>query len=169
MTEVQLDLRLLRCPRCAGDLVVRIQADETSESLRLVVDSACASCGVSPWDDSDQRTMLFRPGAPIGAGLGATVAGAADDYVAELSQAGTRIDGLLHRVNELERDLDQARRSVGRASSDERRRKQDLEQELRQEISRLEGALAEARREVRRAEEATRGAVSPGLRAIELD
>jgi hypothetical protein len=137
VTEVQLDLRLLRCPRCAGDLVVRIQADESPDSLRLLIDSACASCGVSPWHDSDERTMLFRPGDPMEAPMEAPVRAAqareAADSAAELSRAAVRVDGLLSRVNELERELEQARR------------------------------------EVRRGEEATRGAVSPGLRAIELD
>jgi hypothetical protein len=164
MIEAQLDLRRFRCPRCAGDLVLRISADERDDGLQLVIDSACASCGVSPWNDSDERSMFFRPGAPIGAAL----SGAAADYVAELSLATSRIDGLVHRVRELESALDQARRSVSRASADERKKKQELEGELRGEISRLESALAEARAEVRRAEEATRGVVSPGKRAIEL-
>jgi hypothetical protein len=165
MTEVEVELLRLRCPRCAGQLVLRIQARERAGEVQLTVDSACVCCGVSPWSESDQRVMLFRPGAPIGGAL----SGAAADYVSELAAAQTRVDGLLHKVSELERDLESARRSVSRASADERRSKLELEEELRGEIGRLEGALADARSEVRRAEEATRGQVSPGKRAIELE
>ena len=48
-------------------------------------------------------------------------------------------------------------------------KRNDEEERLHTEISRLEGILAEARAEIRRGEEATRGPVSPGKRAIELD
>lgn len=165
MTEVQLELVRIRCPRCASELVLRIQANETAGAVQLTLDTACISCGVSPWLESDERIVVFRPGAPIGAAL----SGAAADYAAELSSAQTRVDGLLHKVGGLEKDLEQARRSVSRASADERRRKLELEADLRGEITRLEGALAEARAEVRRAEEATHGTVTPGKRAIEIE
>ncbi len=58
---------------------------------------------------------------------------------------------------------------MNRATVEEKRRKGELEQDLRGEISRLEGALADARAEVRRAEEATRGVSAPGKRPIEID
>ncbi|MBS2022098.1 MAG: hypothetical protein JST92_06780 [Deltaproteobacteria bacterium] len=163
--EVQLELRTIRCPRCAGEIVLRIQADEVSGQVRLELDTACVSCGVSPWNESDQRLLVFRPGAAIGDSL----AGAASDFAAQLSAAQTRVDALLARQTDLERDLQSAKRSVSRASADERRRKEELEAELRSDITRLEGALADARAEVRRSEEATRGSVTPGKRAIELE
>jgi outer membrane murein-binding lipoprotein Lpp len=165
MTEVQLELVKIRCPRCAGELVLRIEASEERGAVHLALDTACIACGVSPWMESDERLVVFRPGAPLGAAL----SGAASDYAAELSSAQTRVSGLLHKVEDLEKDLELARRNVSRASADERRRKQELEGDLRSEISRLEGALAEARAEVRRADEATRGQVTPGKRAIEIE
>lgn len=165
MVEAQLELRTVRCPRCAGDLVLRINAEEAGGAVRLEFDTACVSCGISPWAESDQRLLVFRPGAAIGDVL----AGAASDYAAQLAAAQGRVDALLARVHDLEIDLDVARRDVSRAGADSRRRKEELEGELHAEISRLEGALAEARAEVRRAEEATHGVVSPGLRAIELE
>lgn len=165
MMEAQLELRTVRCPRCAGDLVLRINADEAGGAVRLEFDTACVSCGISPWAESDQRMLVFRPGAAIGDAL----AGAASDYAAQLASAQGRVDALLGRVHDLEVDLQSARRSVSRAGADERLRKQELEGELRGEISRLEGALAEARAEVRRAEEATRGEITPGKRAIEME
>lgn len=165
MTEVQLELHRIRCPRCAGELVLRVTADEKAGAVHLVLDTACVSCGVSPWNESDERMMVFRPGSPIGV----AVSDAAADYAAVIAAAQARVDALAHKVGDLEHDLETARRSVSRASADERRRKQELEAELRTEISRLEGSLAEARAEVRRADEATRGTVSAGKRAIELD
>ena len=165
MTEVQLELAKIRCPRCAGELVLRITAEESKGSVHLGLDTACVSCGVSPWMESDQRMLVFHPGAPIGSAL----SDAAADYATQLALAQTRVDGLLHKVGDLERDLEFARRSVSRASADERKRKLELEADLRGEITRLEGALAEARAEVRRADEATRGPVTPGKRAIEIE
>jgi RNase P subunit RPR2 len=165
MTEVLLELHRVRCPRCAGELVLRVTADERAGAVHLALDTACASCGVSPWNESDERVMVFRPGSPIGV----AISDAAADYAAVIAAAQGRVDALLQKVGDLERDLEQARRSVNRASAEERRRKQELESELRSEISRLEGSLAEARAEVRKADEATRGAISPGKRAIELE
>jgi hypothetical protein len=163
--EAQLSLERTRCPRCAGELVLRFEVEERAGAVHLAIDTACVSCGVSPWNESDERTMLFRPGAPVGL----AVSDAAADYAALLAAAQGRVDALLHKVGDLESDLSQAQRSVHRASSDERRRKEELESELRAEISRLEGALAEARAEVRKADEATRGTVTAGTRAIELE
>jgi hypothetical protein len=165
MTEVQLELHRIRCPRCAGELVLRVTADEKAGAVHLSLDTACASCGTSPWNESDERMMVFRPGSPIGV----TVSDAAADYTAVIAAAQGRVDALARKVGDLERDLEQARRSVSRASADERRRKQELEAELRGEISRLEGSLAEARAEVRKADEATHGAITPGKRAIEME
>ena len=56
-----------------------------------------------------------------------------------------------------------------RETAEERRRRGEREQSLSDEITRLEGALADARIELRRAEEAIRGAVEPGKRPIEMD
>jgi hypothetical protein len=179
VTETQIDLSQIRCPRCASELVLRICADESAGAVQLSIDTACVSCGVAPWAESDQRLLVFRPGAPIGAAL----SGAASDYAAELAAAQGRVDALVGRCEALEREVAAARsaapgvderdlmRSPGVAINpalDPRRRK-ELEQELRGEIARLELALSSARAEVRRADEATRSAVSPGQRAIELD
>jgi hypothetical protein len=60
--EAFLDLMNLRCPRCAGQLVLRVLADERGRGVHLTLDSACIACGVSPWAESDQR------GAPRGGG-----------------------------------------------------------------------------------------------------
>ncbi len=173
MTETQIELRKTRCPRCAGEMVLQISAEEQGGepgagpggAVRLTLDTACISCGVAPWAESDQRLLVFRPGAPIGSAL----SGAAQDYAAELAGAQGRVDALLRRCQELEHEVQSARQSVNRATADERRRKGELEQDLRGEISRLEGALADARAEVRRAEEATKGAFVPGKRAIEIE
>jgi len=178
VTETQIDLRQIRCSRCAGELVLRIAADEERGAVRLAVDTACVSCGVAPWAESDQRLLVFRPGAPIGAAL----SGAAADYTAEMAAAQGRVDALLRRCEELEREVATARNPAPSVvASDparipptanlslEQRRRKELEQDLRSEISRLEGALADARAEVRRAEEATHGAVSEGKRPIELE
>lgn len=56
-----------------------------------------------------------------------------------------------------------------KARPPELRRESEMEAALREEISRLEGALAEARVELRRAEEATRGEVAEGKRPIEVE
>lgn len=165
VNETQVELNKIRCPRCAGELVLRIVAEEEAGAVRLVLDTACISCGVAPWADSDQRLLVFRPGAPIGAAL----SGAASDYAAEMAAAQARVDALLRRCDELEREVQSARQNVTRVSTVEQRRKGELEQELRGEISRLEGSLADARAEVRRADEATRGSFAPGIRPIELD
>src|SRR5579859_4094009 len=65
MQEAHLELTILRCPRCAGQLVLRVLAEERGRSVLLTLDSACIACGVSPWAAPDQRTMLFTPGASI--------------------------------------------------------------------------------------------------------
>src|SRR5712691_6042114 len=116
VVETQLELRTVRCPRCAGELVIRVAAEEAR---------------------------------------------------ARLAAAQTRIDTLLRRVDALEASLAGAHRNLERA--EQRHRSGEQEAGLRTEISRLEGALAEARAEVRKAEEATRGNVSPGKRPIEME
>jgi len=122
MVESHLELSSPRCPRCAGQLVLRVGAEERGRSVQLTLDTACVACGASPWDIPDQRTMIFTPGA----------------------------GELKPRVPE-------------------QRHQSDVERALRDEISRLEGALAEARVELRRAEKATRGEVQPGKRPIEVE
>lgn len=174
MREAHLDLSSLRCPRCAGQLVLRLLADERGRGVQLTLDSACVACGVSPWAESDQRTVIFTPGASLAAALAgvepsSALAEASEDLGARLSAAQSRIDSLLRREEQLERDLSLARASVQGAAAAERRRLADGEGGLRAEISRLEGLLADARAEVRRAEEATRAELTPGLRAIELE
>ena len=174
MVEAQLELQDLRCPRCAGQLVLRVLADERGRSVLLTLDSACIACGVSPWVEADQRTLVFTPGATIGEALAGVVPGislaeADTDTDSRLAAAQSRIDTLLRRVESLEHTLGAAQRNLARAAADERRRRGDVEVELRDEISRLEGALAEARTEVRKAEEATRGEVHAGKRAIEIE
>jgi hypothetical protein len=122
MVESHLEL-VARCPRCAGQLVLRVLAEERGRSVQLTLDTACVACGTSPWDIPDQRTLIFTPGA------------------GELKPR----------------------------PQPEARRESDMEVALREEISRLEGALAEARVELRRAEEATRGEVAEGKRPIEVE
>ena len=174
MHESHLELSSLRCPRCAGQVVLRVLADERGRGVQLTLDSACVACGVSPWPESDQRTVIFTPGASIAAALAGVepsgaLAEAGEDLGIRLSAAQSRIDSLLRRGESLERDLAMARGSVQGAAVAERRRIADHEGSLRAEISRLEGLLAEARAEVRRAEEATRAELTPGHRAIELE
>ncbi len=164
----------LRCPRCAGQLVLRVLADERGRGVHLTLDSACIACGVSPWVESDQRTVIFTPGASIATALlGAepsdALAQAGEDVGVRLAAAQSRIDSLLRREEALERDLSISRSQVQGAAVAERRRIADHEGMLRAEISRVEGLLAEARAEVRRAEEATRADLTPGKRAIELE
>src|SRR5579862_5670424 len=65
VVEAHLELETLRCPRCAGQLVMRVLADERGRSLFLTLDSACIACGVSPWESPDQRSIVFTPGASI--------------------------------------------------------------------------------------------------------
>jgi len=156
MQEAQLELLSLRCPRCGGELVLRVLADERGRSVLLTLDTACVVCGVSPWDSPDQRSILFTPGAPIDAA-------GQPDVAAALAAAQGRIDALLRRVGSLENSLAAAQRNLSRA------RQSDVEAGLREEISRLEGQLAEARAEVRKAEEATRGEVNAGKRPIEVE
>lgn len=64
MKETQFELTGLRCPRCAGQLVVRVLAEERGAELALSIDSACVACGISPWAAPDQRTVYFTPGGP---------------------------------------------------------------------------------------------------------
>jgi hypothetical protein len=160
VVETQLELRTVRCPRCAGELVIRVTAEERGRSVFLTLDTACASCGVSPWTESDERSVVFTPGAPIEQEPG-------EEARARLAAAQTRIDALLRRVDALEASLAGAHRNLERA--EQRHRSGEHEAGLRTEISRLEGALAEARAEVRKAEEATRGNVAPGKRPIEME
>ena len=189
MREALLEIDSLRCPRCAGQLVLRVLAEELGRSVFLTLDSACVACGVCPWEEPDQRTLTFTPGLPVAAatafatsdaepGLASARAGlapaapradAGHDAAVRLAAAQARIDTLLRRGESLEHDLAAAQRNLERAAADERRRGSDREGDLRADVSRLEGALAEARAEVRRAEEATRTEVRPGQRAIELE
>ena len=165
VVETHLELEALRCPRCAGQLVLRVLADERGRSVLLTLDTACVACGVSPWLSPDQRSLVFTPGASIGEGLDL----AAEDADARLAAALDRIDTLLRRCESLENSLAAAQRNLARAEVDERRRRGDVETDLRGEISRLEGEFAEARAEVRKAEEATRGEIAPGKRPIEVE
>lgn len=174
MREAQLELTSLTCPRCAGQVVLRVLADERGRGVQLTLDSACIACGVSPWPESDQRTVIFTPGASIAAALAGVepsdaLAQVSEDLGVRLAAAQSRIDSLLRREELLERDLAIARGNLQGAATAERRRIADHEGELRAEISRLEGLLAAARAEVRRAEEATRTELTPGLRAIEME
>jgi hypothetical protein len=155
VVEAHLELRSLRCPRCGGDLVIRVLADERGRSVLLTLDSACAACGVSPWTEPDDRTVVFTPGAPLSQLP-------AEQAEARLAAAQARIDGLLRRCDSLQNSLAAVQR-------DQEREQRGDAQDLRTEISRLEGALAEARAEVRRAEEATKGDVTPGKRPIEME
>jgi hypothetical protein len=157
VVEAHLELHGLRCPRCGGDMVLRVLGDERGKSVVLTLDSACVACGVPPWREPDERTVVFTPGAPLAQAPG-------DEAEARLAAAQSRIEGLLRRCELLQNNLGAARRNTERAG-----RRSDLESELRSEISRLEGALAEARAEVRKAEEATKGDVKPGKRPIEIE
>src|ERR1700757_3361824 len=65
MQEALLDLTSLRCPRCAGQLVIRVTSDERGRSVLITLDTACIACGVSPWSESDERRVVFTPGAAI--------------------------------------------------------------------------------------------------------
>jgi hypothetical protein len=163
--ETHLELTGVRCPRCAGQLVLRVLAEERGPSVLLNLDSACVACGVSPWAAPDQRTILFTPGASIAEASGGVPEKAppAEDAEARLSSARARIDGLLRRSESLEHSLAAAQRNLQRV------RQSDVEKGLREELSRLEGQLAEARAEVRRSEEATRGEVGAGKRLIEVE
>ena len=158
MQEAHLDLTSLRCPRCAGQLVVRVLAEERGRSVSLTLDTACIACGVSPWSSPDQRSVIFTPGASITEPTAGT-----PGTEEQLAAAQARIDGLLRRCDVLENSLAATQRNLARA------RASDTEQALREEISHLEGQLAEARAEVRRSEEATRGEVSAGKRPIEVE
>jgi|ERR1041384_577279 hypothetical protein len=153
MREAHIELSSMRCPRCAGEIVLRILADEKGRSVLLTLDTACVSCGTTPWDMPDQRTVLFTPGAGLDPA----------DAASALAAAQGRIDSLLRRIHGLESGLASAHRNLERAKAS------DMEASLREEISRLEGQLADARAEVRRAEEATRGEVSAGKRPIEVE
>ena len=181
VVEAHLELRTVRCPRCAGELVIRVAAEERGRSVFLTLDTACAACGVSPWtepdergravmltldtacvacgvspwDAPDQRTILFTPGAAIDM--------VQPDALSALAVAQARIDALLRRIQSLENSLAAAHRNLERAHAGDR------DAGLREEISRLEGQLAEARAEVRKAEESTRGNVAPGKRPIEME
>ena len=144
MVEAHLELRTLRCPRCGGDVVLRVLADDRGKSVILTIDTACVSCGVSPWKESDERSVVFTPGV------------SPDDNTAQ-----AHIEALQRRCEALQNSLAAAQRNLERANP--------TESELRGEISRLEGALAQARAEVRKIEEATRGSVAPGKRPIEME
>jgi hypothetical protein len=159
--EAHLELTSLRCPRCAGQLVLRVLTEERGRSVLLTLDSACVACGVSPWAAPDQRTMTFTPGASISEPQGA--AQPPPDAESRVAAAQVRIDSLLRRCESLEHSLAAAQRNLQRA------RASDVETSLRAEISHLEGQLADARAEVRRSEEATRGEVFAGKRPIEVE
>ena len=164
--EAHLELTSLRCPRCAGQLVLRVLAEERGRSALLSLDSACIACGVSPWEAPDQRTVVFTPGASIAEALGGGLPDAAplaQDAEARLAAAQVRIDRLLRRCESLEHSLAASQRNLQRV------KQSDVEAGLRAEISHLEGELAAARAEVRRSEEATRGEVGGGKRPIEIE
>ena len=167
MPEAHVDLRQHRCPRCAGELVLRVEVDEAGRDVRVTVDTACASCGASPWGESDERLLVFRPGSP-GAG-GASGASAADDATARLASAHARIEQLLRRNEGLDHDLEASRRDLARAEERGRGRQSDVITALKADVSRLEGELAEARARMRKDEEATRGPVESGRRPIEIE
>jgi hypothetical protein len=169
MMEAHLDLASLRCPRCSGQLVLRVVAEERGRGVVVTLDSACVACGISPWTAPDQRTMVFTPGASISEAISGAMPQAtqAQEAEARLAAAQARIDGLLRRIAALENGLAAAQRNLTRA--EERHRKGDVEAGLREEISHLEGELAQARAEVRRGEEATRGELNAGKRPIEIE
>jgi len=142
-------------------LVLRMLAEERGRSALLTVDSACVACGVSPWEASDQRTVVFTPGASIEGPLEGAPPG--QDAEAKLATAQARIDSLLRRCQSLEHGLSAAQRNLQRVEQS------DVEAGLREQISHLEGELAAARAEARRAEEATRGETGGGKRLIEVE
>jgi hypothetical protein len=115
MREALIELDSLRCPRCAGQLVLRVLADERGSSLLLTLDSACVACGTSPWSETDQRTVVFTPGATIAAALGGVEPGAA------LAEAGIDLSvkladaELRGEITRLEGSLAEARAEVRRA------------------------------------------------------
>ena len=163
MQEAHLELDI-RCPRCAGQMVLRVLAEDRGRGVVLTLDSACVACGVSPWPSPDQRSVTFTPGETAAEALGGLPgAPLAQDAEARLLAAQARIDSLLRRCESLEASLAAAQRNLSRA------RQSDVEAGLREEISHLEGELAAARAEVRRSEEATRGEVEPGKRPIEVE
>lgn len=164
MQEAHLELTNLRCPRCAGQIVLRVLAEERGRSVLLSLDTACVACGVSPWDAPDQRSVAFTPGASIEEPAAAMPAPAPQaDAETRLAAAQARVDSLLRRCTSLENSLAALQRN------EERARQGSMEAGLREEISHLEGQLAEARAQVRRSEEATRGEVSAGKRPIEVE
>jgi predicted nucleic acid-binding Zn-ribbon protein len=119
---------------------------------------------VSPWAAPDQRSVVFTPGASIAESMGGMPdAPLAQDAETRLAAAQARIDSLLRRCSTLEESLAAAQRNLTRA------RQSDVEKGLREDITRLEGQLADARAEVRRSEEATRGEVGAGKRPIEVE
>jgi hypothetical protein len=165
VAELHFELRRTRCPRCSGEIVLRVTADESAADVRLLVDSACVACGVGPWPVSDERLLVFRPGRNTGGASGGT----AEELAARLAVAQARIEQQQRRIEGLERDLEASRRDITRAETAVRGRQSDVVTQLRADISRLEGELAAARAEVRKNEEATRGEVQAGKRAIDLD
>ena len=156
--------------------MLRVLAEERGRSALLSLDTACIACGVSPWAASDQRTVVFTPGAHIegdpraetsserGPQVDGEAPGApAPDGEARLAAAQARIDSLLRRCQSLEHSLAASQRNLQRV------KQSDVEAGLREEVSHLEGELAAARAEVRRSEEATRGEVGSGKRPIEIE
>src|SRR5205823_11312622 len=59
MAEAHLELTRIRCPRCAGQIVLRVLGEERGGAVELTLDSACVVCGTSPWGGADQRTLVF--------------------------------------------------------------------------------------------------------------
>jgi hypothetical protein len=163
VAELHFDLKATRCPRCAGDLVLRVEVDERGAEVQLSVDTACTACGDAPWPESDERLLLFRPGQPR------AEPASGEEPDARLLAAQARIEQLVRAREGLARDLEAARRDARRAADDARRRQPEQLLALRAELSRLEGELADARAQLRRGEEATRGSVQPGKRAIEIE
>jgi chromosome segregation ATPase len=98
--------------------------------------------------------MVFTPGGAPASGEEAEV---------RLAAAQARIETLARRCRVLEDALAATERNAARAQHSE------LESQLRGEISRLEGSLAQARAEARKVEAATRGDVQPGKRPIEIE
>lgn len=163
MREQFVELKRSRCPRCSGEMVLRLEVDEADLDVRLVIDTACVACGSSPWPDSDERLLVFRPGSPGAA------RNTPEELAAKLASAQARIEQLLRRVEGLDHDLDAARRDVDRAQDLARGRASDATAALRSEVARLEGELAQARAQMRRDEEATHGDVQSGKRPIEIE
>ena len=142
---------------------MRVGVEEPGAEVRLTFDTACVSCGVAPWPDSDERLLVFRPGKPLDR------SGAVEDLPARLAAAYARVDQLLRRIEGLDHDLEAVRRELTRAEESGRLRQGEVVAGLRGELSRLEGELAAARARQLRDEEATHGLVEPGKRAIEID